>query len=172
MINVTVMIGGITHSCSTRSRLSRLSLKTGCKTWTSTETNTVTLQAKLSRISLPVKIPPAHHMTALGTLDPAVFGLMRTDVGLHSSRRLHRRLAGLSLICHEELVLCTAALAALAALTARPKKLDSSLAAFHWRSLKQGKQRLISHSLSVRGDRLDRDLRWGRSNPAEKRHEA
>lgn len=31
--------------------------------------------------AVKVNIPPAHHMTALSTLDPAMFGLMRSDAG-------------------------------------------------------------------------------------------
>lgn len=86
-------------------------------------------------------------------------------LGLRASRGLHRRLAGLSLICHEELVYALR-------LFLPCQKTGQQLGTISLTVSEAGKQRLISHSLSVRGDRQAQDLQWGLSNPAEKSHRA
>lgn len=84
-------------------------------------------------------------------------------LGLRASWGLHRRLAGLSLICHEELVYALR-------LFLPCQKTGQQLGTISLTVSEAGKQRLISHSLSVRGDRQAQDLQWGLSNPAEKSH--
>lgn len=84
-------------------------------------------------------------------------------LGLHASWGLHRRLAGLSLICHEELVYALR-------LFLPCQKTGQQLGTISLTVSEARKQRLISHSLSVRGDRQAQDLQWGLSNPAEKSH--
>lgn len=92
-----------------------------------------------------------------------MLSLMRTDAGALAPRRLHGTLAGLSPICHEELVSTLQRLR-------RSQKTGQQLGTVSRTMFEAG--RLISHSLSVRGDRRDRVLRSGRSNPADERNQA
>lgn len=77
--------------------------------------NTVVL-VKVSCVSqqtLCVHIPPAHHMTAPGTLDPAMFSLMRIDVGASFPTEITQKTCRIKSHLSQGIGLCTAALAAM-----------------------------------------------------------
>lgn len=113
-----------------------------------------------------VNIPLAHHMTEPGTLDPAMFSLMRTDVGASFPTEITQRTCRIKSHLSWEIGLCTAALCAM------PK--DWTAAWHHFHDCLQSRKRkgLISYSLSVQAGHQDQDLQWGLLNPAEKRHHA
>lgn len=77
-----------------------------------------------------VNIPQAYHKTELGTLDPAMFSLMRTDVEASFPTEITWGTCRIKSHLSCEIGLCTTALC-------HAKRLDSSLALFHHVSLKQ-----------------------------------
>lgn len=92
-----------THSCSTRSRFSRFTLKDDDKQFRYMKKNSFET----------VNIPPVHHMTASGTLDPTMFSLMRTDVGASFPTEITQKTCRINSHLSWGIGLCTEALAAM-----------------------------------------------------------